>query len=98
MMKEKIFEILKTAVSEKNDGDIIQRAEIVSKLIQYYRPGPKDSRNAGIRSGVNPIIKIFVNNGFLERADRGKYKILKRSEFIKLSYKEFAKLRDEDRK
>lgn len=96
-MKEKIFELLKAAVSEKANGEELLRADIIKRLLQYYKPGPKDSKNAGIRSGVNPILKMLINKDFLIRIGRGKYCILKKDELIKLNYKEFIKAFNENR-
>lgn len=76
-MREQTFEFLKQLINSKRVGDTFLRSDLTNMLIRYYHPGPKDSKNATIRSTTNPVIHVFIKRGTVERIGRGKYKILK---------------------
>ena len=86
-MKERAFNFLKELINSKHIGDIIERKDLVNKLIQYYRPNLKDKSNSSIRTVSNPTLNIMIKIGVLERIGLGKYKILKPVP-INLSFKE----------
>lgn len=90
-MGEQTFEFLKQVINERNIGDIVTRAEIIAMLILKYRPSPKDTINATLRSGTNPIFNELIIRGILERVGRGKYKILNYIPYL-LNYKDFRKV------
>lgn len=76
-MKEQTFNFLKQLINSKEIGNIFLRNELVTMMIKYYHPGPKDSKNSTIRSSSNPALCVLIKKGFIERVDRGKYKVLK---------------------
>ncbi len=70
------FWTLRSLMLKRGIDGVIARKEIIKEGNREYEPG-LGSRNGGIKSSTDRIIRYFREMGFIEKIGIGQYKVIK---------------------